>query len=1824
MKKLKGLLAFCLVIMMLTAMLPLGVFAAEGETAPYRILHLDCGRKYFSKDWIISLIHEMAGDGYTHLELAFGNDGLRFLLNDMAVDAGGKTYTNEQVKNALQQANIEYNNKNSYSSEKNELTQAEMEAIISAAKKSGIKIIPLLNNPGHMHSILRAMEILGLDARYQGSASTVDIDNAAGLEFTKNLIYKYVDYFASKGSELFNIGADEYANDIGGSMGFARLVNNGQYGKFINYINDLNRYIKGKGMKAMAFNDGIYYNRTAGQGTIDNDILVAYWSSGWGGYDLAPASYLENKGFSMVNTNGEFYYILGKSDPFDNDTFSKASQFSPEKFAGESENINNPAGSMFCIWCDFPGAETEQEVARKARLPMRAMADAMERHYDANMDQSAVPGGFNTDGSLNTDKPIDPIVPEEPDIKTVTDTNTNISVTGPGIESVTAEAVGSLTIEGASKVAAWDIKPKTAKGDYHGTLTVKVPVPDDYDTSRICAFVQNGDGSISKIIGNYANGSYTFITPHCSVMGVLETNAESVVLGYGETAMREQNGLNEAISQDSITIDDPSIVGALISSTANTISGNRRGEKVPNNNQVIESGKKYIIAQHNGQNMLVINGNTYGNAQNIPESGAPVEDTYFWTFTKIGNSNTYTISTVINGQTRYLDKEKNERNFLKWTEHKELILNKNEARWTAENGSLYQTEETGSLLFGGGSKNYCIKYDGSNWTTGNSGESIDLYRIDEVPASTTYDHKITFEGKKPGSTDVHVGNITYNVTVEYKKENIEMSVTDSKTVANGTPADEITEPQYTKTGIVNAVVDGQNVTFKALSEGTTEVTVGYVKYNVTVSYNKKTVNIYIGNSAEDTQSHNIENFTPVTNELVDVAVNGDKVTFTGKAAGTTDLVIGNTKYKVNVTEENLAEVTPLTIELWITNTRPKANVGGTDVNSVQVKADFNNVHSLDGEPVENLVPANAYREGRKLDFLKVSINDITKENTSKSGTELQTEDNGDDETLNGIKITKIRYYNKKWQGYSADGWVDIDRSSATHGSYHGEKNQIVAYYFEIIDVKNAEGESEIYVNAADWGIKGDGKESLSYGLGAPCSVSIQLVYEDGTSDPVQPTAENLRDYTIVYSYWTEGRGLGTLRIAGMNENLIYRVTATTGKITDQESTDGGKGILLKAFDWHNDEETVWEEEPARFVYVSNPASKPSFDSPKDKIAWKKGSGNDNDAILIKVYIKTPEKEENLKVHYVDYNSNKEFYGYNISVKEGTLFNAGFGISNGVLQNNTVKNHQGVTMTVSDDLQSMPEVSKVYRYSHNELVETKRSTDGKEVFLYYTFDPIHEFILDFGLPIKFTPSDFGITADQNVTNIVAYRASYGRAEVQGNDLIYTPTRVLDSAEIMFVDVTTKNGAEEVTLSHEVVIYPASTVYYEESFMSMDGFTGSAATGTRYQQVHKLGESGNLFGYDGAYGSDMGISGGTEAVSTQGGRAEFEFTGTGIEIYANCDASSGMLGVMLKDMTTGYIIKFYTVDTRTSVGLSAVTGDGSSPDTACSLPVFVDRNLPFGNYKVTLMHIARGANDAGGNVRVDGFRVFNTLNDYAYGKYPVNERNPQFVEIRDAVISGLNLNDINSQYGSTDNMLDQIFGGNTGFSGALILSNNGSIDIKDLLDNGPKNEIFLYPNQALTFNIGTQRAQIGLKAVGSPVTYTITGVNGDQNIGSSVDMFYHDGLTGEITVTNKSGGVLSVTLLKMFNGVQPQMMKVSKAQVRSAMKSVGYAEESKVKGDLNGDGKIDGTDVVLAAQADAGRIELTAEQKALYDVNGDGVFDGADVIYLAQIDAGIIKK
>ena len=399
--KLKRLLAILLSLVMTMSLFPATAFAAgdtgQGETM--RVFHLDCGRKYFSEQQIKNLIDEMAQDGYNYLELAVGNDGLRFLLDDMsleygveapAVEAeeeelavrlmeeeapaeempaappevraandGKRSFTSNAVKNAIKAGNKAYTAASS-----GELSEREMNDVISYAKSRGISIIPLVNTPGHMDAILHAAESLtgnnNLD--YSGSVRTIDVTNAEAVAFTQAILQKYITYFSERGCTYFNMGADEYANDIfiSGGMGFGNLASSGKYRDFIHYINAVAGMIKTARMTPIAFNDGIRYN---GQEPvrINRDIIVSYWSSGWGGYDVAPAASLADAGFRILNTNGGWYYVLKTGAPDINHVKEQIGKTPWTSVMGSTVDRSKLVGAMVCLWCDEPGFTYSEE-----------------------------------------------------------------------------------------------------------------------------------------------------------------------------------------------------------------------------------------------------------------------------------------------------------------------------------------------------------------------------------------------------------------------------------------------------------------------------------------------------------------------------------------------------------------------------------------------------------------------------------------------------------------------------------------------------------------------------------------------------------------------------------------------------------------------------------------------------------------------------------------------------------------------------------------------------------------------------------------------------------------------------------------------------------------------------------------------------------------------------------------------------------------------------------------------------------------------------------------------------------------------------------------------------------------------------------------------------------------------------------------------------------------------------------------------------------------------------------------------------------------------
>ena len=369
----------------------------EEKLAKKKVISIDAGRKYFSPDQIKEIIDEASKTGYTDLHLLVGNDGLRFVLDDMSLQVGDVSYSSQAVKEAVEKGTKAYYDDPNGTA----LTQAQMDDILAYAKSKNIGVIPTINSPGHMDAILTAMEQLGIENphfNYFGtkkSERTVDLDNQKALDFTKALVDKYAAYFSGK-TDIFNIGLDEYANDATDAHGWQVLQASKHwpdegypdkgYEKFIQYANDLAAIVKKHKMKPMAFNDGIYYNGDTSYGTFDKDIIVSYWTGGWNGYDVASSKLLSELGHQILNTNDAWYYVLGRdkagSGWYNLDQGLEGISKSAIDVVQKNDGAKVPfIGGMVAAWADTPSATYKKELLFKL---MQAFADKNADYFVAD------------------------------------------------------------------------------------------------------------------------------------------------------------------------------------------------------------------------------------------------------------------------------------------------------------------------------------------------------------------------------------------------------------------------------------------------------------------------------------------------------------------------------------------------------------------------------------------------------------------------------------------------------------------------------------------------------------------------------------------------------------------------------------------------------------------------------------------------------------------------------------------------------------------------------------------------------------------------------------------------------------------------------------------------------------------------------------------------------------------------------------------------------------------------------------------------------------------------------------------------------------------------------------------------------------------------------------------------------------------------------------------------------------------------------------------------------------------------------------------------
>lgn len=1590
------------------------------------IVMLDCGRKYFSVDSIKQIIDNASAAGFGYIMLGVGNDGMRFLLDDMSLTVNGTTYESDAVKSAIHAGNEAY-----YNFAVDELTQSEMDAVLAYAKEKGMGVIPMLNTPGHMDAILAAATSLtGTNCSYNGSVRTIDVTNNTAVTFTQELLKKYVAYFAGKGCQYFNMGADEYANDKydSGSMGFGNLQSTGKYSYYVEYVNAVAALIKNAGMTPMAFNDGIYFNYVTSSGTFDTDIVICYWSNGWGGYTPMSAEALASKGFKMVNTHGDYYWVLGKTNAQCSDT--KAAGFDYTSFPGGT--VSNPKGAMFCIWADYPGAETEASVISKTAATIKAFGKTLP-------DTSAVEK-WKTVSEDNT----------------VYDEATGVSVTAPGLTKVeVTEKKDNLPElpEGASAMLAWDIKPYVGNEAYSGEATVTLKIPTAWSGANVYGAVVNEDGSLTSVKGDNValdetNSTITFTVPHFStVLAVKENKSNTIDVTLGKEQTFDLRG--DRVGKDG-KVDLPEnefVSGTLERYEKPDEAKKKLGAKVTN----VENNTDYLISDGSGH-YLSLNGTTIKDETDINKATV-------WTAAKENSG----IS--LNDGKYYL---RYSRNYYDFSYSLTAGTTTTNNSWTYSNGSLYYKRSSRT--------SYYINQSGSEWSLDSSSGNGALYSFEKVKV---YGTTLTIKGNKVGTTTLTLGNETYTINVNYKQQPVNAVVGETTTVdVSGTP---------------------------------------------------------------DT--------TGLDTTIAEVTIAGNKMTVKGIKEGNTSVRVGDTEYKINVSNIDLSTVTPLTIEYWITNARAKDKNGATVYTLAATTA-----HKEKGVDIATFLPQTLEKDTRNVAYWRGRLLDTTKTNSSTSGTEKQTTDEGDDDTYSGTEYKKVRYWNGTWAVYTENNeWVSV---LTTH--------QLVAYYLEILPVAD-----ELNVNAADWGKKGDGSTSGDYLVPeTSCTVSVQVIYEDGTTNPKTTAASDLKSSTIAYGYWTGGRGIGTMMLSGLDGYQIWKIEAETGAETYSSASTTWGSYTVDSFTWDNNAMTVYEGEPVDSYVIHNDAHSPSKEGYYANLMWDENY----EAILIKVYVKAEIKEDSLKVHYVNLKGNSEFYTYAINVPEGTTFDSQLAMdpaSETYLVHNTVVNTNGIQQTVNGNLSKMAEIGAQYRYGGFTLKEVKLKNGNKEAWLYYDFQNEHVFVVDFGVPVRIMPSDInvaqsgwsGAKVDGKETSV----GKYGTATVGvGKGLTYTATKPMQGVETFTVTLEFTDSDNKITgLTYLIYLVPATTVYYEQNVATYSDGWNSLGTiaADKYQQTQKGRTTGYNFGYDSYYeANQLGANGSVEYTTTPGESAQLTFKGTGMELYLrtqNANATSDPATEANNATDHSYmLVQVYAGDTADANNLKRMSfvdvnnlfvAHGSDKY-GYNTPCWTVDGMAYDTYTVVVRYV-KGTTYG---LAIDGFRVTNTLNpDNATTKdfyAAVGEANMQTAEIRNMVLAQANVNN-NAIFGMSapmyqvgvNEVLDAVFDDKDVISGAAIIASNGTVNTnvtvdKDLVNIGPKNEIYLQQGQAVVMELTGNYAsvQVGMRSLtGAAVTYQINSETA-KTMNSTVDMYYPVKLVGNMLVirnTSENDEILALTKLKV---------------------------------------------------------------------------------------------
>ncbi|MBQ8621895.1 MAG: family 20 glycosylhydrolase [Oscillospiraceae bacterium] len=336
-----------------------GFTSSDVPDTAQRAVSLDCGRKYYTKDWICNFIREISWMGYNTIELHFSDDsGFRMDFWDEAYykDANGDGTAYSPANNFSWLCGSNYTSwtLSAYQNDADKgkyLTTAEVVEILETAKEYHIDVIPAFDSPAHLdyttwkyeqnyksnssysfkstynNNTYYAEDVNGIINYTNSSGWTTPLEwpyysavNVKGEQAKAFIFELYIDianFFKEyAGSTDFSIGADEV------QLSTSNLASGYSYAwgfsDFVSYINELNTLLNNKGYTMRMYNDfmgSIAYNASSYK--FADNIEILYWDSPYapntGGSNghTQPVSYYVNEGRILYNCiQTSTYYAL--------------------------------------------------------------------------------------------------------------------------------------------------------------------------------------------------------------------------------------------------------------------------------------------------------------------------------------------------------------------------------------------------------------------------------------------------------------------------------------------------------------------------------------------------------------------------------------------------------------------------------------------------------------------------------------------------------------------------------------------------------------------------------------------------------------------------------------------------------------------------------------------------------------------------------------------------------------------------------------------------------------------------------------------------------------------------------------------------------------------------------------------------------------------------------------------------------------------------------------------------------------------------------------------------------------------------------------------------------------------------------------------------------------------------------------------------------------------------------------------------------------------------------------------------------------------------